>query len=474
MKIMKEQPHYNITPEKGWAKMKPLLDEVMPEGKSSRRLPFFWWAASAVIVAGVLGVYFMIVHVSNGLNGTPEALTTESMQGAEAAESIFTLEESSLHDEGVGKSTEVNKITASSSEGKKVDQISINQDLQKQTKRAQDKVLPVKKENIKGEQFSEPMAALDHQQSEDIEMGALNTIENIDANGSLGAMTSVDLDNKFNESLISLPRNPVAIEPVFVLPIPVIAEESSNRTIAFSNTNKKGKRIPALLNPTLVASSLVGMNGGLGVYGGAGVDLNITRGFSLTTALGYSSYKPNANFLGARQDKLSFSEFNPILNFDPLSGLDSYVYAESINVEADYAEINPLVQTISQWQVDIGLNWRFSRRFYASGGVKFGFATEAFSQFPIVRGDVTGIPTYPQEELSNSLSSYDVIRKSNTSMFFGLGYRLGKHFDVFANWTHGFDQYVLNSEKSYAADLSTGQRTDYIRGLGVGLKYSIL
>ena len=57
MKIMQEQPHYNITPEQGWAKMRPALDNAMPADRPSRRFGFLWWSTSAVLMSGVLGIF---------------------------------------------------------------------------------------------------------------------------------------------------------------------------------------------------------------------------------------------------------------------------------------------------------------------------------------------------------------------------------------------------------------------------------
>ncbi|HEY3386865.1 MAG TPA: hypothetical protein VGK46_10165, partial [Saprospiraceae bacterium] len=53
---MQEQHPYKITPDQGWAKMKPILDKAMPEDPNKRRYPAAWWSVSAVVVAAVMSI----------------------------------------------------------------------------------------------------------------------------------------------------------------------------------------------------------------------------------------------------------------------------------------------------------------------------------------------------------------------------------------------------------------------------------
>ena len=55
MKIMQEQHPYKMTPEQGWARMEPILDQAMPVPQRSRRFILFWWTAAAVIALGLIG-----------------------------------------------------------------------------------------------------------------------------------------------------------------------------------------------------------------------------------------------------------------------------------------------------------------------------------------------------------------------------------------------------------------------------------
>src|SRR4030095_9791785 len=57
MKIMRERPPYNITPEQGWAQMQPILDKAMPVDPRSRKLILLWWLAGIVILASLLSLF---------------------------------------------------------------------------------------------------------------------------------------------------------------------------------------------------------------------------------------------------------------------------------------------------------------------------------------------------------------------------------------------------------------------------------
>ena len=55
-----------FTPDQGWAKMKPMLDEAMPVGNASRRYPFLWWTTTAVVLAGLIGFTFLKETIAEG------------------------------------------------------------------------------------------------------------------------------------------------------------------------------------------------------------------------------------------------------------------------------------------------------------------------------------------------------------------------------------------------------------------------
>ena len=170
----------------------------------------------------------------------------------------------------------------------------------------------------------------------------------------------------------------------------------------------------------------------------------------------------------------SNADYNAILNYDPTyahEGINTYVDGTSFNSAAGYNAINPLVENLHQWQVSGGVKWKMTPRFYMDAGVIIGFGTTAYSEYPIVSGDP--LTTNASIKIGNTLNSYDVIRSTMTSLYGGIGYNVCKNFDVFAQWTHGLDSYILSDPGSQSADLDSGSRTDYIRGLNIGLKYTL-
>jgi hypothetical protein len=142
-----------------------------------------------------------------------------------------------------------------------------------------------------------------------------------------------------------------------------------------------------------------------------------------------------------------------------------------VNNQVAYNTITPLVDKITQWQINAGLKWKFSRRFFAEGGLTVGLFTKGFSIYPIAQQDP--LSSAPDLKFQNELNDFDVIRSTTTSLYAGMGYRLGQHFDVFANWNHGLDPYLLNEAGPPNADLDSGKRTDFIRGLSLGVRYTL-
>jgi hypothetical protein len=61
-----------------------------------------------------------------------------------------------------------------------------------------------------------------------------------------------------------------------------------------------------------------------------------------------------------------------------------------------------------------------------------------------------------------------------TSFYGEIGYALGNHFTLTANWIHGLNPYLLNQVDQMTADNApSGKRTDYIRGLSLGVRYNL-
>jgi hypothetical protein len=61
-----------------------------------------------------------------------------------------------------------------------------------------------------------------------------------------------------------------------------------------------------------------------------------------------------------------------------------------------------------------------------------------------------------------------------TSVSGGIGYHIGKHFDLSAQMVYGFQPYLLAPESAGVGLVpGTGNRKDYIRGVSLGLKYAL-
>ncbi len=54
---MQEQPHYKISPEEGWSRMKPILDKEMPVNKS--RWPILWWSVAAITGIAIASIFLL-------------------------------------------------------------------------------------------------------------------------------------------------------------------------------------------------------------------------------------------------------------------------------------------------------------------------------------------------------------------------------------------------------------------------------
>jgi hypothetical protein len=145
--------------------------------------------------------------------------------------------------------------------------------------------------------------------------------------------------------------------------------------------------------------------------------------------------------------------------------------ANQVN-NASYQELDPVIESVHQWQASAGMDWRFSKRFSVEGGFGIAFRTRAYSEYPIAPTSYPNSSAY-NVEFSNSLEGYEVIRQTMTSCFAGLSYHIGRHIALKAQWFHTFQPY-LDTERNEISFVSFKQRDDFIRGITVGMKYSIL
>ena len=469
MNNMQEQHHYKTTPDQGWAKMKPMLDEAMPVGTASRRYPFLWWTTTAVVLAGLVGFTFLKETIAEGNTTTvvnraaivpaigqhakQQNNINTSVSAPNATKEIILSSEPATH---VQPAIEEKELTKPSFEPKPAKAISKS---------------PGKSEQKKA--VSIPMAVVDDKAIEHSGKEVAIVVEPIVATGD-NSQDNVET-NSLVEPAMSASiafRNDRVVDA-----IPALHEVSFNspeyhQDFVPNGTVVKSKHQPSFIQPGLAASGFAGHEGGVGGFGGAGVQMNVSRRFCVTSSIGFFTYNPNGALFGGSRALDSNSEYDPILNYDPTyPGNEIYVEANVVNNQAGYNTINPLVDKINQWQINAGLKWKFSRRFFAEGGVTVGLFTKGFSIYPIAQQDF--LSSSPGLKFQSELNEFDVIRSTTTSVYAGMGYRLGQHFDVFANWNHGLDPYLLNETGPPNVDLDSGKRTDYIRGLSLGVRYTL-
>jgi len=479
MNNMQEQPHYKITPDQGWAKMKPILDEAMPLNKPSGRSPFMWWTTSAVVLTALVGIALVNGAGRVAENASPKdakleisapgmTITGESNTKSSTSETQSSEKAKSDPAALSNPASQTFKVKAS------VDPELISPvDEFKSGQKAAGASLPAAKAHKK-QAVTVPMAMADPAESQPLHLNAYDQMEDLIIRAIEQNSNGVSM-NLTGDSDISTPasRNKFVVDP-----IPSISELSfagSGQSDPFipQGTVQKGKRQPSFIQPNVAISGFSGQHGGLGWTGAAGANMNVSRRFSITASAGYFSFHPNTSLFGSFQSLDASAEYNAILNYDPSNtGNETYVDAEAISKEAGYNVILPLVEKLTQWQVSAGMKWKFARRFYTEGGIQCGFATRGYSEYPIASLDGFGTSS-PSLSFDNSLNDYKVIRSTSMSFYAGIGYRIGQHIDLFANYTHAFEPYLRSSLASTTVDQFTGSRTDYIRGINLGLRYTL-
>ena len=469
MNNMQEQHHYKTTPDQGWAKMKPMLDEAMPVGTASRRYPFLWWTTTAVVLVGLVGFTLLKDTIGEGSSSSvvnraaivpaigqharqQSKTNTSASQPNETKEIILSSEPATPAPPAI----EVKELIKPSFESKPT------------------------KANSKAPKKADKKKAVSIQMAMVDDKGVENSFiaTGVVEEHSMAAAEVLPIKVESNASsttglIATLPlRNGQVIEAIPLLNEVSFASPEFQQHQVPNGTVIKSKQQPSFIQPGLAASGYAGLEGGVGGFGGAGVQMNVSRRFCVTSSIGFFTYNPNGAVFGGSRELDSNIQYDPILNYNPIyTGNEIYVEEDAINNMASYNTINPLVDKITQWQINAGLKWKFSRRFFAEGGVTVGLFTKGYSIYPIAQQDLQS--SSPGLKFQNELNEFDVIRSTTTSVYAGMGYRLGQHFDVFANWNHGLDPYLLNESGPPNADPDSGKRTDYIRGLSLGVRYTL-
>jgi hypothetical protein len=118
------------------------------------------------------------------------------------------------------------------------------------------------------------------------------------------------------------------------------------------------------------------------------------------------------------------------------------------------------------------MSWKMTKKFALEAGAGLSFSTQAFTEYPILSGTVS---TGGNFLASNVLNDYDLVRGSNFSFYGGLAYQISKNLSAKLQWWQTNQHYLLtDTGDPLGASGYDNNRDDFIRGINLGLKYSIL
>lgn len=474
MNNMQDQPHYNITPEQGWARMKPALDDAMPTGRSSRRFAW-WWISSLMILATVIGFgLFKSDLTSSATHSIP-------LEKSNAGDMLMTTPSTPATDADTPASpTQISTsdnttLTPESQEAKHI----IIPSGTKAAKQEAKSTAPVTSHNLKTKNKTSKAAQPVRPSAPMANSTMPVSLPEASGPEANSPMDQTALFQATTEITGSESENATSRRQWYVTnPIPGIDEMAldnvtdQDRHVSTITADRLKPR-PHFLEPYLYLNALAGINSSSGWSGGAGVQINLGRKLSLLTSAGYMKYNPNTPLVGASKQLDAQYAPSEILNYNPVyNNYDPYLIGETVNRSAGYNAIATLVDHLTQWQWSTSIKWKWSSRIYSDAGFTLGFGTHAFSQYPIFNVDpLTATPSSVTS--GNSLSAYNVVRSNTTSVNLGLGYRISRHIDLYTQWTHAFDHYLEVDSTKPTTDTFTETRTDYIRGLNIGLRWTL-
>jgi hypothetical protein len=466
---MKGQPNYKTTPDQAWSNMKAMLDEAMPVHPRRRYPLWVWWSSSTLGIMLLTGFSYMAMSSS-------EHSAHGQVPSAVAPVSTF---QSSSSVTNTSAPSNVNTKSSSSPENNLNDHqikpmLNQHQDNQTETKaikiypstptNTQPKVL-IKPITPKQQPSSPPMASSDASAPSQIEIiGMSSPVNDVDAsNGLPNEAPSETLIASREIWITDMLSNEAQID--------LNLEYSSNPAVG-NITPGRVKNKSTFASPYLTANGFSGFDAGLGYMGGVGVDMNISRKFAANISAGYFSYKPDAHLLGYTKQLDFASADNPILYYPTQESQDAYVNEGLVNNASGYNDIQGLVNRLDQLQISAGAKFRMSSRFFTEAGFQLGLFTQAYSNYTFA--SIDPLSNVIQDVRQNVvLNDYSVVRSTTTSVYAGLGYRLGQHLELFGGITYGLDHYLVNETTTTSADQDDSSRTDYIRGVNLGIRYHL-
>jgi len=464
---MQEQAHYNTTPEKGWSQMKTILDKEMPVNKRSRRIVLFWWAVIGIGLMGLAGtIAFRPDILSLKSKSTSPIQQVAPNQSAPFEEK--KMDEHSAIDNNAFTQASVNDEPVATSKDKTISASS-----------ASASALTIS-ENWKNKTYLTTANGKASSSVTDSEMAIhqhVNSNPSVDSGATEILSTSYDVDNLISNIEIVEPDATVRQGDLVVGHVPSLdidyftIPENELGPIQASEATRVSRHSKKI-NPSVEANVLTGFHGGIGWYAGAGADMKLTSTLSLTAGLGYRNFQPGANIFSTSKSDLALDPANNVLVRVDTIFDGYYVPGESIP-NASYKDLDPVIESLRQWQAQLGVDWRFSKRFSLASGVGLAFHTRAYSEYPVVPISYGAILS--NEKISNSLEGYEVIRETMTTCYAGVTYHIGRHLAVKMQWFHMFQPYLdTNTNGNIAAFVSYKQRDDFIRGITLGMKYSFM
>ena len=430
---MQEQHPYNITSEQGWQQMLPVLDKAMPVARRSRRVILFWWTAAAVATFGLVAIMSLLTYSPGNYQDTLS--TRESVTPSTTETDSKTTSRESTHEPGL-VTTEANIQEKSTPKEHKQG----NKQIQIVTKNTSDA-------------YASSSEGSHAQQADDNIHYAI---------GFPGVTEEINDLTELHQSGIA----DKTVDPLYVLPIESINRDIATVDIPLSQPviilqqDQNQRELSAYVD----AGSVMGIENGLGVHGGLGLEWALTSNLSVNAGIGYQTFNPDVAGLGSLGSGL-FEDQNENLRLEDQEF--GYYFPAEVVQNASGSVLKGLVDAINQWQFTTGLKYDLSDKFFIEGGMTIGFASKGKSVYPIV---TAGYDPLVGDLFSagKSLDQYDIIRRTTKSVYGGIGYKPGKHFELYAQWTHGLDSYLM---PSIGTITSGSQNQEYARGINIGARY---
>ena len=453
-----------MTPEQGWARMEPILDQAMPVPQRSRRFILFWWTAAAVIAVGLIGYGTWmnrdaftepVAYEQSHHKEVPAVQQTDDAGKIPSTNSVIDQQEivpanrSERQDESNGNESK-NSVSqprsfATGSSGKS----------------KSSHAAPVVSSK---HEFPASVAA---------QSGEMVEVENEVIAAGNSTMNATAITGIAEPVVTSSETSLVEMNAVDFLPLAHVAwDQSSDITmdIEHSEIRRSVMANKKVLSPYLSVSGLAGFENGYGGHGGAGLDFAITPALSLSADLGYAVYKPQGELFTAHREE---ADYNSVVQRDlEYLGIGEYISADVLNNTSNSpAIIAPLVETLTQFQCGLGLKLDVSKKFFVEGGAILGFASKGESKYPIVTYDPYNVPINGTAyTVQKSFDTYDVIRSTTASLYGSVGLRPTKRSEIFIQYRHALNSYLTTGPSLSSAE---ADRPDYIRGMNVGVRYHL-